>query len=397
MLNRLSQFVRVVEFDRRGTGLSDRPDRPLTIEDRVDDVLAVIDATASDQVAVLGVSDGAATAVLLGAARPDRVSRLLLYAPLVRTRRSVDFPWGTFESRQELVASVDQTLDQWGEASASRRISPGATETELELLARYQRMAITPKGFRDAQLAALDIDIRPVLSALSVPTLVLHKSADPVVPVGQGRYLAANVAGARIVELSGTSHLLADDDVHTLIDEIVGCLTGLSPSEDPDRVLATMLFTDLVASTGAASTWGDRRWRDVLSDHDELVHDVVVRHRGRIVSTTGDGVLAVFDGPARAVRAALAIVHGVRALRLEARAGVHTGEVELRAKNIAGIAVHIAARIAALAQPGQVLVSRTVVDLVAGSQLHFTELGEYSLRGVPGSWQLLEVDTGSPC
>jgi class 3 adenylate cyclase len=321
---------------------------------------------------------------------------LVLYGSLVRALRSVDFPWGAAQTRAEVEPLVEKIIEGWGEASTARMWSPAASEVELELIARYQRMAISPKGFRDTFMAAVDIDIRPVVPTVTVPTLVLHKSADPVNNIGQGRYLADRIPHARLVELDGSSHLIADDDVDRLLGEIVEFLTGTAPVEHRERVLATVLFTDLVASTEIAVARGDQHWLDLLDDHDRLVRDVVARFRGRVVKTTGDGVLATFDGPARAVRAGDAIVTSVRRLGVEARAGVHTGEVELREGDVGGVAVHIGARIAALAQPGQVLVSRTVVDLVIGSQLTFTDPDEHVLRGVPGSWTLFALVGTSP-
>jgi class 3 adenylate cyclase len=391
LFSRLGRSMRVVQFDRRGAGLSDRPDRPLTLEDRVDDLLAIVDAAGLDRVALLGLDDGAAASIMAAAGHPDRISHLVLYSPLVRMLRSDDFPWGAVQSADELRAIVDATLARWGDAGAGERLSLGAGEAEHELIAKYQRSAISPRGYRDVLMASLDIDVRPILPILSTPTLILHKRADPTIDFGQSRYLIDHVQDARLVELSGSSHLMADDDAHKIVEEITRFLTGRPPVEPHDRVLATVLFTDLVASTPTAYAQGDARWREILDDHDRIVRRAVQHHRGRLVKMTGDGVLATFDGPARAIHAGQTILEEVRQLGLEARAGVHTGEIELRDQDVAGISVHIGARIAELAQPNQLLVSRTVVDLIVGARIDVTEIGTRTLPGVPGTWPLFAV------
>jgi class 3 adenylate cyclase len=393
LFERLGRSMRVIQFDRLGTGLSDRPERLPALEERMDDLLAVIHAVGCTQVALLGESEGGAASVLFAATYPERVSHLVLYATVARLLWDEDFPAGADRSKVE--ASVNAAVEHWGEPEIWSGFSPDASPERLAWGARYLRMAGGPKTFRDTIAAASDIDIRPLLSSISVPTLILHKEGDQIVTIDHGRYLAQHIPRATVYELQGRSHYLADDDTDRLVDVTVEFLTGTPPSYDADRVLATVLFTDIVASTEGAVAMGDARWRDVLDVHDRIVRDAVTRFRGRVVKTTGDGALATFDGPARAVRAAQAIISGVRQLGIESRIGIHTGEIELRDNDIGGLAVHIGARIAALAAPGQTLVSRTVVDLVAGSQLRFFDAGSHTLKGVPGTWALLAVDLAS--
>jgi class 3 adenylate cyclase len=309
----------------------------------------------------------------------------VLYGPLVRLAQSDDFPAGL--PRELLEVFFDEVVRTWGDAPFAIA-APDADPERLQALSRFMRSASSPKAFRDTMRANLDIDIRPVLPTLQVPTLVMHKTGDLLVGVDQGRYMGDHIPGARFVELEGNGHYVAEDDPDKVADLTIEFLTGSVGATEVDRVLATVLFTDIVASTETAAELGDRRWRDLLDDHDRLVRTEIDRHRGRLIKTTGDGALATFDGPARAVRGAKAIVQGVRGLGIEVRAGVHTGEVELRGDDIGGIGVNIGARVAALAESGQVLVSRTVVDLVVGSNLAFTPAGIHTLKGVPGEWAL---------
>jgi class 3 adenylate cyclase len=389
LFERLGRSVRVIQFDRIGTGLSDRPDRMPTLEDRMDDLLAVVDAAGCDRVALLGESEGGPTSILFAATHPERVSHLVLYAPLVRLLLSEDFPIGV--PREVFEQFVELSADNWGESAGESAVFPDADEQRIAWFARFRRMAASPKAWRDTMYANFDIDIRPVLSTLSVPTLVLHKADDILVGAAQGRYAAEHIPGARYIEMEGVSHYIAEEDVDRTVDLTLEFVTGSAPAEEAERVLATVLFTDIVASTEKAVALGDRRWRELLDDHDKLVRDAVERFRGRLVKTTGDGALATFDGPARAVRAGDAIVRGVHRLGIEARAGVHTGEVELRGADVGGVGVHIGARVASLAAPTQVLVSRTVIDLVVGSQLEFSDAGTHTLKGVPGTWPLFAL------
>lgn len=389
LYERLGRSVRVIQFDRTGTGMSDRPDRLPTLEDRIDDILAVIDAVGCERVALFGESEGCPTSALFAATHPNRVSHLVLYGPLVRLLQSDDFPAG--HPRELFQALIADSVANWGDDTAGLASAMDADPEQVAMMGRFRRMASSPKTFRDTLLANLDIDIRPVLSTVTVPTLVLHKADDLIVPIGQGRYAADHIPGAQFVELPGSGHYIAADDIDALIDVTVEFLTGSPASEETDRVLATVLFTDIVASTERAAAMGDRKWRDLLDDHDQLVRREVERHRGQLIKTTGDGALALFDGPARAVRCAQSIVSGIRSLGIEVRAGIHTGEVEVRGDDIGGIGVHIGARVASLAEPGHVLVSRTVVDLVVGSALEFSDAGTHTLKGVPGEWPLFAV------
>jgi class 3 adenylate cyclase len=393
LYERLGRAVRVIQFDRIGTGLSDRADRLPTLEDRMDNLLAVLDAVGCERVALLGESEGGPTSILFAAAHPERVSHLVLYGPLVRFLYSDDFPAGTLREVAEMF--VEMGVENWGDPEGFRVLMPDAEAARLEWMARFARMASSPKAFRDVLLANFEIDIRPALPAVNVPTLVLHKADDVMVVADQGRYAAEHIPGARFVELRGASHYIADDDADRLADLVLEFVTGTTPAEEDDRVLASVLFTDIVASTEQAVRLGDRRWRELLDDHDRITRETIERHRGRVVKTTGDGALAIFDGPARAVRAGGMIVAGVRRLGIDVRAGVHTGEVELRDTDVGGVGVHIGARVAALADAGQVLVSRTVVDLVVGSQLEFTDAGTHALKGVPGTWSLFSLNPSS--
>jgi class 3 adenylate cyclase len=390
LLDRLGRSLRVINFDRLGTGLSDRPDRLPTLEARMDDIRAVIDTVGCGRVALMGESEGGATSILFAATYPDRVSHLVLYGATARLLWDDDYPAGSPPER--LTAAFDYMVEHWGEPSTWAASSPDASPERLAWGARYMRMAGGPKTAADAFRAAVEIDVRSVLPVLSVPVLVLYKAGDRLISPDHGRYLATHIPGAVSRVLDGRSHYIADDDADSLADAAIEFLTGTPPDHDADRVLATVLFTDIVASTDTAVSLGDSRWRDLLDRHDRLVHDAVARFRGRLIKTTGDGALATFDGPARAVRAAEAIVAGVGSFGIEARAGVHTGELELRGNDVGGIAVHIGARIAGLAGPGQVLVSRTVVDLVVGSQLVFTDARSHTLKGVPGAWPLYALD-----
>jgi class 3 adenylate cyclase len=389
-LDALGRFARVIQFDKRGTGLSDRSDRIPTLEERMDDVRIVMNAAASERAVIFGESEGGPLACMFAATYPERVSQLVLFGPLVRLINDDDFDAGfdaaQFESILEWMVETWGTGKGWALAAPSMfAADPGAVETA----ARFERAALSPGAMRDLMRANCLMDIRPVLPTITTPTLVLHRVDDRFVSVGQGRYMAAHIPGARYVELDGEDHYIAAGDVDAVLREVRGFVTGTADeTEDVDRILATVLFTDIVGSTETAAELGDRRWTQVLDDHDRLVRSVVEKARGRVVKTTGDGALATFDGPARAVRAADAIVQQVRALGIDVRAGVHIGEVELRGSDIGGIGVHIGARVSGLADAGQVLVSRTVVDLVVGSGLEFADAGTHALKGVPGEWQL---------
>lgn len=392
-LESLGRFARVVHFDKRGTGLSDSIVGIPTLEERMDDVRIVMNAIGSKRAALFGESEGAPMSCLFAATFPESVSHLVFFGPLVRLINHGDFPAGVDPATFD--AFMKTAAEGWGRGSMMALAAPSAASDErrLEYLGRFERQALSPGAFRALMDANTRIDIRPVLPTISVPTLVMHRRGDLLVFVGQGRYMAEHIPGARYVELEGDAHLVSFGDVDVVARETRQFLTGSTdePAADVDRVLSTVLFTDIVQSTETAAAMGDQRWTRLLDDHDRLVRQEVDRARGRVVKTTGDGALATFDGPARAVRAADAIVHGVHSLGIDARAGVHTGEVELRGDDVGGLGVHIGARVSSLASAGQVMVSRTVVDLVAGSGLSFADAGSHALKGVPGEWQLFAL------
>jgi DNA-binding SARP family transcriptional activator/class 3 adenylate cyclase len=390
-LRRLSSFARLICFDKRGTGMSD----PVSVnalpslEQRMDDFRAVLDAVGSEHAALFGESDGGQMAALFAATYPERTRALVTYGCYPRLRSAPDFPWG--QSDELLEAFATDMEATWGDEIPEGSVW-AATATRnprfRDWLGRWTRNAASPGAAATLLRMSYEIDVRPVLSAIRVPTLVLHRADDPLIPVDQGRYVAAHIPGAKFVELPGDDRLVFAGDVDRLVDEIEEFLTGHRPGPDPDRILTTLLYTDIVDSTRRAAELGDRRWREVLNWHDEVMRCELERFRGREVTATGDGYLAAFDGPARAVQCAFALTESARRIGVELRVGVHTGECEQRGDQLGGIAVHIAARVAALAQPGQVLASRTVRDLVAGSGLGFSDCGEHQLKGVPEKWSL---------
>jgi pimeloyl-ACP methyl ester carboxylesterase len=390
--SRLASFRRVISFDKRGTGLSDPWDHAPTLEECVDDVRAVMDAVGSQRADILGVSEGGTMAMLFAASNPARVNALVLYGTYARLVEGPDYPFGV--GREDLAKMIELSNKGWGEGIGLSAWAPSrGGDAELRRWwARLQRIAASPGMVRNIFALYPQMDIRDVLPTIQVPTLVVHRRHDRMVHVELGRYLAEHIPGAKLAELDGTDHLFFTGDADAVLDEIEEFLTGTRPTPEPDRVLATVLFTDLVRSTERAVELGDARWRNVLESHQAHVRRQLDRFQGREVKTTGDGFLATFDGPARAIRCAVAIRDAVRSLELEIRAGLHTGEVEISGDDIAGVAVHISARVAAAAGAGEVLVSRTVVDLVAGSGLTFTDRGEHSLKGVPGEWRLFAVE-----
>jgi pimeloyl-ACP methyl ester carboxylesterase len=388
-LERLSSFSRLVRFDKRGTGLSDRPGGLPDLETRMDDVRAVMDAAGCGRAALFGYSEGGPMSVLFAATYPERTSALVLYGSYAKRQDpDEDYPWAA--TRAEREAYAQEVEETWGGDGDLHTLAPRADEALARWWGARGRASASPGAARDLILMNSKIDVRDVLPAVHVPTLVLHRAGDLDSSPEEGRYIAEHISGARFVELPGDDHL-PWIDADQVLDEVEEFLTGTRRAPSRDRVLTTVMFTDVVGSTDRAAALGDRAWRQLLGRHDALVADVVARHGGAIVDTAGDGALARFDGPARAVRAAAAIVSGVRALGLDVRAGVHTGEIEQAGDSIAGIAVHVGARISALAGPGQVLVSSTVRDLVAGSGLEFSEWGEAELKGVPGTWRVYEA------
>ena len=392
-LERLASFSRLILFDKRGTGMSDRvatADLP-TLEQRMTDILTVCDRVGAERVALLGVSEGAPLCVLFGATYPARTSAIILLGGFARELVGDGYPWGY--TREGLDAFLGEIERDWGGPVGLdiRAPSKAGDERFRANWARYLRMGASPAAVLALVNMNAEIDVRPVLEACRVPTLVLHRSGDRAVPVESGRYLAERIPGAKLVELVGDDHLPWVGDTESILGEIEEFLTGVRHDREPNRVLATVLFTDIVGSTERAATLGDKVWGDLLQAHHAVVREQLLRFDGSEVGTAGDGFLATFDGPARAVRCALAIVAAVRPLGLEVRAGLHTGEVELAADDVRGLAVHIGARIGALAGPGEVLTSRTVKDLVVGSGLTFRERGRAVLKGVPDAWDLFAV------
>ena len=389
LYRRLASFSRLVIFDKRGMGLSDRNVGAPSLEQRMDDVRAVMDAVGSERAALIGVSEGGPMSLLFAATYPERTVALVLYGTLARPRRDTDYPLGNEQALGGLGRIIDE---QWGTGESLQIFARGlaGSERAREWVGRLERAAGSPGTMRPFLDTLWDIDVRAVLPTIAAPTLIMHASDDHAIPIANGRWLADHVPGARFVEIPG-EHMLFDVD--QFADEVEGFLTGKRHAVTTDRLLATVLFSDIVGSTERASALGDRRWRELLDQHDAVVRREVDSHRGKLVKSTGDGALATFDGPARAVSCGCEIRDGVRPLGIDVRVGLHTGEIEVRGEDIGGIAVHIGARVAALAGPREVLVSRTLTDLVAGSGITFEDRGDHQLKGVPGTWQLFAVSS----
>jgi class 3 adenylate cyclase len=390
---RLGRFARVITFDKRGTGLSERTLGFGSAEDRMDDIRAVMDAVGCERAALLGVSEGGPLSILFAATYPERASALVLWGTFARILEAPDYEFGAQEEEVELLVSI--LRDTWGSGKGLRFFvrAPDDPETD-RVLARHERNACTPAMVVEVMRKNSAIDVRSALPAISVPTLVVHREGDPIVPVQAAGYLADHIDGARLSVFPGDWHTNGmaggEDDLLDVVEEF---LTGERPVHTAaiDRVLATVLFTDIVGSTEQAAALGDRKWREVLDRFRHAVRRELADHRGREVNTRGDDFLATFDGPGRAVRCAGAIGVAARPLGLQVRAGLHTGEVELQGDDVAGMAVHIGARVCGLAGADEVLVTSTVRDLVVGSGLEFTDRGRHELKGVPGDWQVLAV------
>ncbi len=392
-LKRLASFSRLILFDKRGTGLSDRvPDAELpTLEQRMDDVRAVMDAVGSQRAALFGVSEGGPMCALFAATYPERTIALAMYGTYAKRIWAPDYPWApTPEERQKW---YDLLAQEWGGVVDLATLAPSAMSDERfkQWWATYLRRSASPGAALALGRMNTQIDIRHVLPAIRVPTLVLHRTGDRDVNVGGARYMAARIPGARYVELPAEDHLPWVGNQDAILDEVEEFLTGVRHGPEPDRVLATVMFTDMVGSTERAAELGDRRWRDLLEAHQTVVRKELEHFRGKEVDTAGDGFLATFDGPARAIRCAAAICTNVRRLGIEIRAGLHTGEIEVLGAKVGGLAVHIAARVATKAGASEVLVSQTVKDLVAGSGIQFEDRGSHILKGVPEEWRLYAV------
>ena len=392
-LMRLASFSRLILFDKRGTGLSDRVpnDRLPTLEERMDDLRAVMDAVGSERAALFGVSEGGNMSVLFSATYPKRTISLVTFGVFAKRLRSDDYPWApTPEEREETIAFIEQN---WGGTMDISDLAPSVAGDEAfkQRMLGLMRRSASPGAAAALLRMNSQIDIRGVLPAISVPTLVLHRTDDRDSNIEEGRWLAAQIPGARFVELPGQDHLPWVGDADAVLDEVEEFLTGIRRGPSPERVLTTVLFTDVVGSTERAAELGDRAWRELLDEHNQMVRRELDRFRGREVDTAGDGFLATFDGPARAVQCAVAVVQAVGRLWLELRAGVNTGEVELSGEQVRGIAVHTGARIAAAAGAGEVLASETVKALVAGSGIEFEDRGEHELKGIAEPRRLFAV------
>jgi class 3 adenylate cyclase/esterase/lipase len=389
---RLASFSRLILFDKRGSGLSARDDRSSTLEQRMDDVRAVMDAVGSERAALFGLSEGGPLSMLFAATYPARVQALVLCETLVGATRDPDFAPGL--KARDLFASLHKVVeDSWGEGRSLDWLAPSLSHSAAsrQYAARFERASATPATAHAHLNWLTDIDVRPVASSLRLPTLVIHRRGDRVIPVEMGRWLARHIDNASYIEQADDNHAPWVGATGELLDATEEFLTGSQHVPEPHRVLMTILFTDIVGSTDSVMRFGDRRWSEILDAHRRVVREQLDKFRGREIDAVGDGFFAAFDGPARAVECACAIREAVRSIGLEIRAGVHIGEVEIADDTVVGIAVHIGARVGAEAAAGEVLVSRTVTDLVAGSGIMFDDRGEHTLKGVPGTWQLFAV------
>jgi pimeloyl-ACP methyl ester carboxylesterase len=390
-LQRLASFSRLLLFDKRGTGLSDRVTSTPTLEERMDDVRAVMDAVNSERAAVLGYSEGGPMCALFAATYPERTISLIMIGSYARRLKAHDFPWGTDPAEHE--AYIKSIESEWGGAVGHDRRAPGMmTDARFkQWWARLLRMSASPATAAALTRMNSEIDIRHILPAIKVPALILHAENDRTIHIEQGRYLAQHIPEAKFVSLPTTDHLPWVEGAEIVLDEVEEFLTGIRSRSEIDRVLSTVMFTDIVGSTDLAARLGDQRWRDLLEAHHAAVRQALSVFRGREVDTAGDGFYATFDGPARAIHCARAIRDAVRKLGLSIRIGLHTGECEIKGEKLVGIAIHIGARLAAKATADQILVSQTVRDLVAGSGIEFHDYGMHSLKGIPQTWHLYAV------
>ena len=392
MLNRIATMGRLIVFDKRGSGASD----PLaaaepTWEDWADDISAVLDATDSERATVIGVGDSGPLAMLFAASHPQRVTSLVLINTGARLVQGPDYPWGLTDD--EVEHFLRRTRETWGTGGIADVFSPSASSDERyrQWWARYQRMGSSPGRSTTMARLVFGVDVRNVLSTIHVPTLVIHRKDFRFFPVELGRYLGEHITNAKYVELPGADGFIYLGDTDAILSEVEEFVTGSRRSPEADRILATILLTDMVGSTDRAARLGDQRWRAVLDTHDDIVRAQLKQFRGRLHRATGDGVLATFDGPARGIRCAQSLRDALRGAGIDIRSGLHAGEIELRGDEIGGIAVHIAARIGAQAESGEILCSSTVKELVTGSDLAFVDRGRHELKGVPQEWQIYAV------
>lgn len=396
-LERLASFARLILFDKRGTGLSDRvaEDALPTLEVRMDDVRAVLDAIGSSRAALVGISEGGPMCALFSATYPERTAALVMYGSYAKWIRDADYPWAPTRADHE--TAFDAYEKGWGTPVGLKTVAPSVANDERyrKWWAEYLRTGASPGAGVALYRMNVEIDIRHVLPAIRVPTLILHRTGDRLINVGGSRYVAERIRNAKYVELAGVDHLPWFGDSDSVLAEIEEFLTGERPAAESDRILATVMFVDIVGSTERAAAVGDARWRDLLAGYHSRASAEIGRFRGRLIDTAGDGVFAAFDGPARAVRCAHAIREAASGLGLTVRAGLHTGECETAGDKLVGMAVHVAARVSSTASPDEVLTSSTVRDLVAGSGIQFSERGAHVLKGVPGEWRLFTARSDS--
>jgi pimeloyl-ACP methyl ester carboxylesterase len=387
---RLASFARLILFDKRGTGMSDRTSQIFTLEQRMEDVHAVMDAAGSERAALLGLSEGGPMSLLFAASYPQRTRALVLYGSYAKRSWAADYPYGWKDDKWEAVlTNIERSwgtpqgvdLNMWAPSIANdEKLAADATA--------YFRAGASPGAVLAVMKMNREIDVRDVLPSVRVPTLVVHRLGERTIDIAHARYMAERVPGAKLVELPGIDHMPWVGDSEAILQEVEEFLTGTRHAPEIERILATVQFTDIVQSTERAAALGDRKWRELLERFQSEVRQQLRQYRGREIDTAGDGFLAAFDGPARAIRCAAAVREAARAQGLEIRAGVHTGECEIIGDKLGGIAVHIGARVAGQAAPGEIVVSQTVKDLVAGSGLTFAERGAHALKGVPGDWRL---------
>ena len=391
VMRRLTTFARLITFDRRGSGLSDPFFGAPTLEEQMDDLLGVMDAAGSERVALFGTLEGGPMAMLFAATYPERVSALVLYAAFARATWApgYEFAWPA----EVRTRKMEEQVERWGEGHVVAGVAPSeiSDPSFMEWAGRLERLAASPATIRRMLALIGEFDVRDVLPSIRVPTLVMHRRDDSFINIEHSRYLAREIPGARFVELEGGDNMFSLGESDVLLGEIEEHLTGVRHEHEPDRMLATVLFTDICDSTSRAAELGDRGWRSLLERHDALFRHALERHRGREVKRTGDGFLATFDGPARAIRCAASVAEAMDSLGIQVRAGLHTGELEVMDGDLGGLAVHIAARVLDRASPREVLVSGTVKDLVVGSGIEFDDRGAHELRGVPGEWRLYAV------
>lgn len=390
-LNRLASFSRLIFFDKRGTGLSDKVSKLPTLEERMDDVRAVMDAAGSEKAVIFGISEGGVMSALFAATHPERTAKLILYGTYAKRVWSPDYPWApTPEERQKF---FDAIKAGWGGIVDLDTLAPSVMNDQRfkQWFATYLRRSASPADALTLAKMNTQMEIRDILPVISTPTLILHRIGDMDASIEGARFMAGKIPHARLIELDGNDHIPWVGDADMLLDEIEMFVTGQLTTNQPERILATVLFTDIVGSTELATTLGDKRWHDLLKQHHNVVRRELTRFRGKEITTTGDGFLATFDGPGRAISCAVAISNSLKQLGITIRAGLHTGEIELMDQNIGGIAVHLCSRVMSKAAGGEVLLTSTVKDLVAGSGFAFENRGKYALKGIQGEWELFSL------